>query len=116
MSIEIPVAFHIGSKYDFRFIIKNLTNEFDGQFECIGEGCEKHKTFSIPIKKEAVKIDKEGNKTTKIIPYEIKFRNIMRFMATSLSNLVDNLMGEIGNLKCKICGCFLIIKMLGATW
>ena len=45
VSIEIPVAFHNGSNYDFRFIIKKLTNEFDGQFECFGENCEKHKNI-----------------------------------------------------------------------
>ena len=39
----------------------------------------------------------------------------MRFMATTLSNLVDNLTREIRKLKCKICSCFLIIKMLRAT-
>ena len=61
---EIPVVFHNGSKYDFNFIVKVLANKFYGQFECIGENNEKYKNFSIPIKKEVVEIDKEGNKTT----------------------------------------------------
>ena len=30
----------------------------------------------------------------------------MRFMATSLSNLVDNLTEEIHNIKCRYCDCF----------
>ena len=34
--------FHNGSTYDYHFIIKNLTNEFEGQFECLGENTEKN--------------------------------------------------------------------------
>ena len=35
VSNEIPVVFHRGSNYDYHFIIKELANEFEGQFECI---------------------------------------------------------------------------------
>ena len=56
-----------------------------------------------------MKIDKEGNKTTKFISYKIKFIDSMRFISTSLSNLADNLMG-VHNLKCKNCNCFLEYK------
>ena len=104
---EIPVFFHNGSKYDFHFIIKELANEFDCQFECNRENSEKHKTFSVSIKKQVVKIHKEGNKTTEIISCKTKFIDNMRFMATSLSNLVDNFTRRIHKLKCKICDCFL---------
>ena len=34
---EIPVIFHNGSTYDYHFIIKELTEQFEGQFECLGE-------------------------------------------------------------------------------
>ena len=34
---EIPVVFHNSSNYDYHFIIKELTNEFEEQFECLGE-------------------------------------------------------------------------------
>ena len=34
---EIPVVFHNGSTYDYHFIIEELTKEFKGQFECLGE-------------------------------------------------------------------------------
>ena len=44
--------------------MKELANEFDGQFECIGENSERYNTFSIPIKKVVMKIGKGGNKTT----------------------------------------------------
>ena len=42
---EIPVIFHNGSNYDYHFIIKELTNDFEGKFECLGENTEKQKTF-----------------------------------------------------------------------
>ena len=47
---EIPVIIYHGSKYDYHFIIKELAEEFKGQFECLGENTEKYITFSIPIK------------------------------------------------------------------
>ena len=34
---EIPVVFHNGSTYDYHFIIKELAEEFEGQFEGLGE-------------------------------------------------------------------------------
>ena len=34
---EIPVVFHNGSNYDYHFIRKELANEFEGKFECIGK-------------------------------------------------------------------------------
>ena len=38
---EIPVVFHNGSTYDYHFIIKQLAEDFKGQFECLGENTEK---------------------------------------------------------------------------
>ena len=49
---EIPVVFQNGSTYDYHFIIKELAEEFEGQFECLGENTEKYITFKVPIKKE----------------------------------------------------------------
>ena len=49
---EIPVVFHNSFKYDYHFIIKELTEEFKRQFECLGENTEKYIIFSVPIKKE----------------------------------------------------------------
>ena len=31
---EIPVVFHNSSAYDYHFIIKELAEEFEGEFEC----------------------------------------------------------------------------------
>ena len=33
---EIHVVFHNGSTYDYYFIIKELGEEFEGEFECLG--------------------------------------------------------------------------------
>ena len=47
---EIPVVFHNGSTYDYHFIIKQVAEELEGQFECLGENTEKYITFSVPYK------------------------------------------------------------------
>ena len=84
-----------------------LANEFEGKFKCIGENKEKYKVFFVPIKKEIIKIDKDGDKTDENISYKIKFIDIEGFMASSLSNLVDNLIEQIHKIKCKDFGYFL---------
>ena len=94
---EIPIVFHNGSIYDYHFIIKELVKEFEGNFECLGENIEKYITFSVPIKKEIKNKDLE-------ITYKIKFIDSYRFMASSLSKLVDNLSEGIHNSKCSDCG------------
>ena len=94
---EIPIVFHNGSIYDYHFIIKELVKEFEGNFECFGENTEKDITFSVPIKKKVENKDLE-------ITYKIKFTNSYRFVASSLSKLVDNLSEGIHNNKCSDCG------------
>ena len=49
---KIPIVFHNGSTYDYRFIIKQLAEDFKGQFECLGENTEKYISFSVPIKED----------------------------------------------------------------
>ena len=93
---NIPVIFHNGSTYDYHFIIKEPACEFEGNFECLGGNTEKYITFSVPIKK---KIDNKNIDIT----YKIKFIDSFRFMATSLSKLVDNLTDNIHNDKCIKC-------------
>ena len=94
---EIPIVFHNGSIYDYHFIIKELGKEFEGNFECLGENTEKYITFSVPIKEKIEKKDFE-------ITYKIKFIDSYRFMASSLSKLVDNLSEGIHNNKYSDCG------------
>ena len=101
---EIPVKFHNGSTYDYHFIVIELTKEFKGQLECLGEKTEK-KYFSVPIKKEL-----DNDKT---IAYKLKFIDNFRFMSSSLSSLVDNLSEGLDSDKCtdcKSCLDYMIIK------
>ena len=71
--------------------------EFEGNFEYLGENTEKYITFSVPIKKKIENKDRE-------ITCKIKFIDSYRFMALSLSKLVDNLSEGIHNNKCSDCG------------
>ena len=91
---EIPIVFHNGSTYDYHFIIKKLAEEFESEFECLGEKKGKYITFSVPFKKE--------NDNDKKITYKLKFTDSYRFTSTSLSNLVDNLLG-VCDKECKRC-------------
>ena len=100
---EIPVVFHNGSTYDYHFIIKELAEEFEGQFEYLGENTEKQITFSLPIKKQTIKIDKDGNDKIVNISYQIKIIDSFRFMSSSLSSLADNLSEGIHTYKCTDC-------------
>ena len=69
--------------------------------ECLLEHKEKSKTFSVPTKKEITKINEDDNKSVDSIFYEIQFIDSMRFMTTSLSNLVNNIAEGIHKIKCK---------------
>ena len=40
------------SNYDYHFIIKELVEELEGQFKCLGENAEKCMTFSMVIEKK----------------------------------------------------------------
>ena len=92
----IPVIFHNDSSYDCHFIIKGLAEEFDGDFDFLGENKEKYIAFSVPIKKES---NEDGT-----MIYRIKFIDSFRLMSTSLSSVVDNLSEGIhDNGKCTKC-------------
>ena len=98
--------FHYGSTYDYHFIIKELAEEFEREFECLGENTEKYITFSVPITKGTTKKDKNGNYKITKISCKIKFIDSCRFMSTSLSNLVSNLSEGLHNdryIDCKSC-------------
>ena len=105
---EIPVVFHNGSTYDYHFMIKELAEKFKGQFECLGENTEKYIAFSVPIKKEITKKDKNGNDII-----HNKVIDSFRFMSISLSSLVDSLSDEVYDDNCPDCRCnldYIIIK------
>ena len=65
---------------------------------------EKYKPFFFPIEKEVTKIDKNGNESVVTICYKnlknlTEFIESAKFMATSFSNLVDNLTEGIHKIK-----------------
>ena len=55
------------------------------------------------IEKEIRKADKDGIEGITTVSYKITFVDSARFMASSLSNLVDNLSEGIHEIKCKDC-------------
>ena len=59
------------------------------------------------MKKETIKIDKDGNDKIIEILYKIKFIDSFRFVSTSLSNLVNNLSEEVHKDKCTDCKSYL---------
>ena len=65
------------------------------------------KPFQFQIEKEVPKVDKEGNENIITISYKIKFINSVRFIASSISKLIDNLAEQIHEIKCKHCHYFL---------
>ena len=78
------------------FIIKKLAEELEKQFTCFGENTEKFITFTVPIEKEVTRIDKNGEEVTKNTSYILQFIDSAKFVASSLSNLVNNY-----RIKCK---------------
>ena len=64
---RIPIAFHNGPNYDYHFIIEKLAEEFKKQFTYLKENTEKYVTFTVPIEKEVIRIDKNGEEITKNI-------------------------------------------------
>ena len=55
---KIPIAFHNRWNYDYYFIIKELAEEFENQFTCLGENTIKYITISVLIEKKVTRIDK----------------------------------------------------------
>ena len=110
---EIPAVFHNGSRYDYHFIIKELAEKFEGEFDRLGENTKKYITFSVSIKKEITKKDKNGNDKITKISYKIKFIDSYTFMPSSLLNLVSNLPEGLHNdrcIDCKSCLDYMTIK------
>ena len=84
---KVPTVFHNGSTYDYHFIIKQLAEDFKGQFECLGENTETYITFSVPIKEDD-NCKKNHIQTSLLIAIDL--------------DLVDNL-SEINKKECPEC-------------
>ena len=78
--------------------------EFEGQLNCLGENTEKYITFLVPIQKEVMRIEIiNGEEITKTISYRLQLIDSARFIAGSLSNLVEDLAEGIHKIKCTNC-------------
>ena len=98
---KTPIAFHYGSNDDYHFIIKELGEELKNNLLFQEKNTEKYITFTVPIEKEVTRIDKNGEEIIKNISYILQFIHSTRFMASSLSTLVNNLSKGIHKIKCK---------------
>ena len=98
---KVLVAFHNESDYNYHFTIKELAEEFGKQLACLRENTEKYITFLVPIEKEVTRIGKNGEEITKNISYIWQFIDSATFVASSLSNLVNNIFDTIHKIKCK---------------
>ena len=96
---KILTVFHNGCNYDYHFIIKELAEKLKKQFPCLVENTEKYIIFTVPIEEEVIKIDNNGEKVTKNMSYILKFIERARFLASSLSNLVNDLFEGIHRVK-----------------
>ena len=58
-------------------------------------------TFTVNIEKEVTQIDKTLEEITQYLSSRLQFIDRARFMASSLSNLVNNFSEGIHKFKCK---------------
>ena len=80
---------------------KKLQKLYKNQFICLGEITEKQITFTVPIEREVTRIEENGEEIAKHISYIFQLIDSVRFMASSLSNLGNNLSEGLHNIKCK---------------
>ena len=100
-SKKIPIVFHNVSNYDYHFIIKELAEEFKKAIYFFRREHWIYITFTVLIQNEVARIDKNGLENTKDKFYILQLTDSARFMASSLSNLVNNLSEGIHTIICK---------------
>ena len=61
----------------------------------------KYISFTVPIPKEVMRINKNREEVARIISYILQFIDSARFMSNSLSDLANNLSNGIHRIKCK---------------
>ena len=90
---EIPAIYHNGTNYDYHFIVNELAKRFNAKnFNCLAENMQKYITIKVTI----VKTKDNGE----LVTCKLKFIDSNRFMATTLSDLTDNL-SEIYKCNCE---------------
>ena len=83
----VPVLFYNGSTYDNHLIMKQLAEDFNGYFSCIGENMEKYISFSRTFIKESA----DSNRKKKPNAYSLRFIDSYKFMNRGLDDLDENL-------------------------
>ena len=53
---KIPITFHNGSNYDYNFIMKELVEEFEKQFNFLEENTERNIASTVPKEKKVTRI------------------------------------------------------------
>ena len=71
-----------------------------------GGNTEKYKSFFVPIEKEFININKDGNENVATISSKVKFIDSARFLGSSLPNLAYNLAEEVHKIEYKDCDCY----------
>ena len=71
------------------------------KFSFLGENTEKYITFLVPIEKEVKRIHENWKENAKTRSCRIQSVNSIRFLASSLSNLVNNFAKGVHKIKCK---------------
>ena len=84
----LPVIFHNLQGYDLHLFIKELGKVKDG-LSCIPSTEEKYISFSKKIKVDEYKSRKNSEIVS--LNFEIRFIDSLKFLQTSLANLVSNL-------------------------
>ena len=64
---KIPITFHNGSNYDYNFIMKELVEEFEKQFNCLEENTERNIASTVPKEKKVTRIVINGEELAKNI-------------------------------------------------
>ena len=84
----LPVIFHNLQGYDAHLFIKQLST-IPGELNCIPSTEEKYISFSKKIKVDEYKSRRTGEMIS--LYFEIRFIDSVKFLQTSLANLVGNL-------------------------
>ena len=82
-------------------IIKELADEFEEEFNFLGENTKKYKTFLVSLEKEVRRFGKNSIEIIKNKSYKLKLIDSTKFMVSSLLSFVDNLAEGIHKIICK---------------
>ena len=80
---------------------EELAEEFKRQFTCLGENTQKIQNLYSSNRKKVTRINKDGEELTKDMSYILQFIDSARFIASSLSNTVNNRFEGINRIKYK---------------